>query len=179
MMKWIGRIVAWTVILGAVAALTVAVLVPRVTGATPYAVSTGSMRPILAPGSLVVARPVPVDQIGIGDVITYQLESGKPAVATHRVVAVGLNGAGERVLRTQGDANPVPDPDWVRPVQVKGAAWYTVPHLGWLSILLTTPQRQWAIHGIAALLLGYAIVLSVSAVRDRAHHRNGAQTDEE
>jgi predicted ribosomally synthesized peptide with SipW-like signal peptide len=50
---WLGRLVAGLVILAAVAALVVTVLVPRLTGATPYTIRTGSMTPALPPGTLV------------------------------------------------------------------------------------------------------------------------------
>ena len=43
--RWVGRVVAWMVILTSLAALTVAVLVPRLGGATPYEILTGSMQP--------------------------------------------------------------------------------------------------------------------------------------
>lgn len=177
MWKFIGQVVTWLALLAMAAVLTVAVLVPRIVGATPYTVATGSMRPDLAPGALVVVEPTPFDEIGIGDVITYQLESGEPAVVTHRVVGIGADGRGERVLRTQGDANPSPDPELVRAVQVRGTAMYAVPHLGRVSTLLDNNQRQWAIYATAALLLGYALVLWTGALRARApQHQNGEDT---
>ena len=70
------------------------------------------MKPSMPPGTLVVVRPTPVDEIGIGSVITYQVESGEPTVVTHRVVAQGIGATGEPVFRTQGDANDVPDATW-------------------------------------------------------------------
>ena len=57
-LTFVGRTLAWLVILGAVAVLLVAVVVPRVAGATPYTVLTGSMAPAYPPGTLVVVRPV-------------------------------------------------------------------------------------------------------------------------
>ena len=41
--SWIGQVLAWLVILGALAVLAASVVVPRFAGATPYAVLTGSM----------------------------------------------------------------------------------------------------------------------------------------
>ncbi len=70
---------------------------PRLGGATPYTVLTSSMEPEYPPGTLVVVRPVPIEEIGIGDVITYQLESGEPTVVTHRVVGLSTTlGASSR-----------------------------------------------------------------------------------
>ncbi len=46
---WLGQLLAWLAILGVVAILLVAVLVPRLGGATPYTILTGSMKPDYPP----------------------------------------------------------------------------------------------------------------------------------
>lgn len=168
---WTVRVAAWTVILGIAAVLAVAVLVPRVGGATPYTVLTGSMAPTYPPGSLVVVRPVDPESIRTGDVITYQLESGQPAVVTHRVVSQGFAGDGEVVLHTKGDANEDPDPKPVREVQVKGEVWYSVPYLGYVNNLLSGRERQLGVYAAAAGLLGYALLSFVGAARDTRRTR--------
>lgn len=160
-------IVAWVVVLATAALLLVAVLVPRLGGATPYTVLTGSMQPDLPAGALVVVRPVPAEEIGVGSVITYQLVSGEATVVTHRVVAVRMGADGEPAFRTQGDANDVPDTGWVRPVQVRGELWYSVPYLGHLNQLLTGEERQLAVYAVAAGLLFYAAATFVSIGRRR------------
>src|SRR4051794_850345 len=102
-------VVASVVILAFSTVIVAAVLVPRVAGATPYTILTGSMRPNMPPGTLVVIKPVPIKDITVGTVVTYQLRSGEPTVVTHRVVAVGTTLKGKRVFTTQGDANNVAD----------------------------------------------------------------------
>lgn len=168
----IGQVLAWMIVIATAAALSVAVVVPRVVGATPYTVMTGSMTPHLPPGTLVVVKPVAFDAIGIGDVITYQLDSGEPAVVTHRVIAIGINGHGDRVLTTKGDANPTADAKTVREVQVRGKAWYAVPQLGRVNNLLTGHQRQIAVYLTAAFLIAYAGLMWSSAARDRTRRKN-------
>ncbi|RNL62959.1 signal peptidase I [Nocardioides marmoriginsengisoli] len=166
------RAITWTVIAGAVAAVTVAVLVPRLGGATPYTVLTESMRPELPPGTLVVTRPVRARDVRIGDVITFQRVSGEPEVVTHRVDAISLGADGQPRWRTRGDANPVPDVAWVRPVQLKGRLWYAVPLLGRVNLWLDGHQRRTATVLVALGLAGYAAVMWASAGRDRI--RRGA-----
>jgi signal peptidase len=165
-MSWVGRISAWLVILGVGSGVLIAVLVPRVAGATPYVVLTDSMRPAMPPGTLVVVKPVSPTDIGIGSVVTYQLRSGEPTVVTHRVVAVGIDEDGDRIFRTQGDANDTPDAGWVRAVQIRGERWYSVPYLGHLSNVITNEQRQVALFSVVMLLLGYAAVMFVGSYRD-------------
>lgn len=170
---WLGQALSWAVILGISAVLVVTVLVPRVAGATPYTILTGSMQPKYPPGTLMVVKPTPVQDIRVGQVITYQLHSGVPTVVTHRVTAVGINTKGERNFTTQGDANDVTDAEQVRPVQIEGTLWYSVPFLGHVNNMLTGRERQMAVYVVASLLLGYAAFMLVSSARDaRAARRN-------
>lgn len=167
MASHVRRIAAKLVIAAGLALLAVAVVVPRIAGATPYVVQTGSMQPDLPPGSLVVVRPVPGDDIAVGDVVTYQVASGEPVFVTHRVVSIGYDGRGELSLRTQGDANDVPDRQRVREVQVRGELWYAVPYVGHVSSLLTGSQRALGVYAVAAGLLLYALAQFAGALRDR------------
>lgn len=167
MVRWVCRVASWVVVLSAASVLVVGVLVPRLAGATPYTVLTGSMRPAMPPGTLVVVRPVDPEDIGVGTVVTYQLKSGDQSVVTHRVVTQGLDAQGAPIFRTQGDANDVPDELWVRPVQIRGEKWYSVPYLGYASNALTGDQRQVGVYSLAGLLLAYAASVYIKAIRRR------------
>src|SRR5262245_45130457 len=105
-LRFAVRVLATVAILVAGAALIAGVLVPRIAGGTPYTVLTGSMKPRLPPGTLIVVRPS--HNIQIGDIITFQLRPGESEVATHRVIGVGTSVGGERVYVTKGDANTAP-----------------------------------------------------------------------
>ncbi len=168
---WAGQVFAWLVILAVVALLAVAVVVPRLGGATPYTILTSSMEPHMPPGTLVVVRPVDPSEISVGTVITYQLESGRPTVVTHRVTAVGIDATGELRFTTQGDANSVADAAPVRPVQVRGERWYAVPQLGRLNTLLTGHERQLLVYVAAALLGAYAACQFLGALVTRLRRR--------
>ncbi|MGN6252461.1 MAG: signal peptidase I [Marmoricola sp.] len=162
-----ARVLAWLVITGAGGLILLAVAVPRLGGATPYVVLTGSMRPMMPPGTLVVVRPVRARDIGVGDVVTYQLRSGEPAVVTHRVVSVRVDRHGRRSFLTQGDSNPSPDAAAVRPVQVKGLRWYSVPYAGYATTLVTGQERRTATIAVATGLFLYAVVMFLSAAAER------------
>lgn len=168
---WLGPAVAWLVIAGVVGVLAAAVLVPRLAGATPYTVLTGSMQPSYPPGTLVVVRPVQPDEVLAGDVITYQLKSGEPTVVTHRVTEVAMGLDGTRVFTTKGDNNGVVDRDPVKPVQVQGKVWYSVPYLGYVNRALSGSQRQTAVMVVSSVLIGYAAFMLIGALRDRVRRR--------
>jgi signal peptidase len=162
----VGRVVAWTAILGFVAAIGVAVVVPRLGGGTPYAILTGSMRPGMPPGTLVVVRPAAPESLGLGDVITYQLSSGEPTVVTHRIVSVAIKADGQRTFRTQGDANDVVDQEPVLPVQVRGKLWYSVPRLGYVNRYVNGDQRETATLLVALGLCAYAGAMLLGSLRE-------------
>jgi signal peptidase I len=161
------RAASWAVIGSVAVLLAVGLVVPRLAGAQAYAIETGSMKPALPPGTLVVVKPVQADDVGIGAVITYQLESGKSTVVTHRVIAQGVDGDGDVLYWTRGDANSAVDAAPVRPVQVRGALWYAVPYVGYVGELLTRSQRTLLLYGTVAGLLIYAGAMFVGAARDR------------
>jgi signal peptidase len=165
------RALATAVVILAGAALVAGVIVPRLTGATPYAVQSGSMAPTLRVGELIVVRPA--DRIATGDVITYQVHSGQPQVVTHRVVGVGMTTAGERVYQTRGDANDTADRTQVRAAQVRGVLWYHLPYLGYVSVWLPGTQHQGVVAVIAMALLAYAGWSVLRAMRERRQRRGG------
>lgn len=162
-----GQALAWSAALAAAIVVVLAVLLPRVTGATPYAVLSGSMAPAYEPGALVVVRPVDAERIATGTPITFQLESGRPEVATHRVVGVGVTTTGELRYTTRGDANGAVDPEPVRPEQVRGAVWYSLPLLGHVSTAVSMSERELLSRVAAGGLLAYAAWALATGLRDR------------
>ena len=164
---WCRRVAVWLVVGTCLGALVVGLLVPRLFGATPYTVLTGSMTPNLPPGTLVVVRPVDPAQIDTDSVITYQLASGRPEVVTHRVIDVRSDLTGQVEWRTQGDANGAADPEWIREEQVRGELWYAVPHLGHVTGWLTTSQRELVIQLVAGLLMLYAVAMFAKGLGPR------------
>lgn len=154
--------------------------IPAAIGGTPLTILTGSMSPNLPPGTLVVVKPTPVDEIGVGDVLTFQLESGKPTLVTHRVVArMTDSSSGEMRFVTQGDANNTADAAPVMPVQIKGTVWYAVPWLGWANQAVNGEARAWVVPAIAAALFAYAAWMVVAGVRDRRRRGGAAHPSED
>jgi signal peptidase I len=157
----------WLVLVLIVGAVLVAVVVPRVAGATPYAVLSGSMEPAMPPGTLVIVRDADPASIAVGDVITFMPHENDPSVVTHRVIGVGVDMSGAPTFTTKGDANPVADVTIVRDYQLVGERWYFVPYLGWIVEALTVQQRAIGIYLVAGALILYALVMFAGAFRDR------------
>lgn len=121
----------------------------------------------MPPGTLLVVRPVAAGGLHAGDVVTYQLRPGRPEVVTQRIVRIDTSADGTKEYITRGDADGVADPSPVRPEQVEGRVWYTVPAVGWLAIVKDGASLQPWLIGIGALLLLYSLVSIVSWARTR------------
>lgn len=120
-------------------------------------VTSGSMRPHLPVGGLVVSIAVPSDNITRGDIITFTPPGGTNRV-THRVYEVRYRRGHPVWFITKGDANPVPD-SWQ--VQAHGRAWkevLVVPGLGRTLAYLGRPVPKFVLE-LTPLYLVAALVL--------------------
>lgn len=171
---WLRQIVSWLVFLTITGLLLVMVVIPKASGATAYTVLTQSMSPGMPPGTLAVVKPVDPQELSTGDVITYQMVSGQPEVVTHRIVGVGKTLGGELRFTTRGDANGADDSQLVRAEQIRGSLWYSVPFLGFINSALTGQQRGVILLVAVTGLLGYAILMLISAARDKSGRNNSA-----
>jgi len=154
--------------LGLIGALVI--LIPAVSGSTPMTILTGSMQPTYPPGTLIIVQPIEPDAIVIGDPITYQIESGKPEVVTHRVVAISATGS-QLSFTTQGDNNAVADTNPVLPVQVRGKVWYAVPYIGYVNTIVNGDNRSWIVPLSAVALFAYAGWMFASGIWTAARRR--------
>ncbi|MGB3605049.1 MAG: signal peptidase I [Gordonia sp. (in: high G+C Gram-positive bacteria)] len=154
-MHILWQTVSWFLLAAAFAMLCTTILIPKIAGARPYTVLTGSMKPDYPAGSLVVVKPRTVSSIHVGDVITYQIESGKADVVTHRVIEVQEGPDQQPRFITKGDNNNVPDAEPVRPIQVRGVLWYSVPYLGFVNTWFTGAKRTIIVFVLAGLLFVY------------------------
>ena len=99
------------VLLAAAVLLCALIVIPAVLGFHRYVIDGGSMEPAIPYGSMAYAREVPVEELVVGDVITFQPPPEFPVEqpVTHRIVEIEETPSG-RTFRTQGDANAAPDP---------------------------------------------------------------------
>jgi len=154
----------------------VVIVIPAIAGATPLTVLTSSMEPVLPPGTLVVVKPIETNEIAMGDVITYQIESGKPGVITHRITGITNSSDGGRTFTLQGDNNDVADELQVIPIQVVGKLWYSVPWIGNVSNYVNGDGRSWLVPVVAIALFIYAGFMIMSGMISSARKRKLART---
>jgi signal peptidase I len=133
--------------------LTIAVarVIPALTRGTTVVVTGPSMAPAIPVGAAVLVYPVATERLGVGDIVSVRTDPDR-AIFTHRVVRLIPRPDG-LWIETRGDANGVADPPVVPATAVLGRVELTVPLLGYLIALLSTPQGIVLLMGFAGSLL--------------------------
>jgi signal peptidase len=143
------------------------VIVPWATGSHTYTVTTNSMAPKYSPGTFLVVKPAAFSELKYGDIVTFQLNPGRPEVETQRIVGFGATQEGERTLVTKGDNNDASTPAPVRARQVKGKLYYAVPFVGYAADALGSADRDLWMTVAAVGLIGVGELLIFRTVRRR------------
>lgn len=119
---------------------------------SPTLVTSGSMQPLVAPGDVVMVRPVTANELTANTVVLFERSDGERIL--HRIVEQLPDGT----FRTQGDANDVPDSEFLHSEQIRGAAVLAVPWVGRPSLWLE--QGEVLKLGLAAIVLLTVLVLA-------------------
>jgi signal peptidase I len=143
-------------VIAVLAGILLAKLVP-LTGRQTIIVGGASMEPAIGLGAAIVIRPVPAEELAVGDVVTMHAGE-KNAIYTHRIIEV-VDRPDGRWIRTQGDANASPDPTLIHESAVVGRTELAIPFIGYLLALLSLPTGVLFLVGIAATLLAAAWLL--------------------
>ena len=175
--QWLSLTLSAALLILATAIAMLVIVLPAVTGGSALTVLTSSMAPKYPAGSLIVIQPTEPSDVSIGDVLTYQITSGKPDVISHRVIERRVDTETHEIsFITQGDNNTVADPLPVQEVQVKGTLWYSLPGFGWINSAINGSARPFVVPIVAAALFAYGAWMLVATLRSRyrrEHPRRG------
>ena len=130
-------------------------LTPTFFGYERYVITGGSMSGTFEKGSVVFEKLVPVDQLEVGDIITYvpPPDAGTNHLVTHRIVRMTTGEQGT-VLRTRGDANDGIDPWKFSLVEDhQPVVEFAVPHVGHAMMALADRETRMLIVGVPAALV--------------------------
>jgi len=116
---------------------------------SPTLVTSGSMQPLVAPGDVVMIRPTTAEELTPNTVILF--DRADDTRVLHRIVEQMPDGT----YRTQGDANAVPDSEFVQLDQVEGSAVLAVPWVGRPSLWLSEGRVPF----VAATAVAIVVVL--------------------
>jgi signal peptidase len=93
----------------------------------PTVILTGSMKPAIDPGDVVIVRKAEAGDVKIGDIIQYWRGD---IFIIHRVIDIKETGE----FQTKGDNNISPDSSLVEPGQLMGKVIAVVPKVGHISL---------------------------------------------
>ena len=144
-----------------VVTLVLAVTVgPRFLPYQTYFVRSGSMRPTIDVGAMVVLTKTDASQLDVGDIITFDNPDKPGTLVTHRIAGIEQTATG-RVFTTKGDANSTQDA-WKVPAT--GTGWklaFGIPYLGYAFGYLGTPQARLALLAVPGVLLGLLTLVDI------------------
>ena len=128
-------------------------------------VLSGSMRPGLPVGGVVITERVPVSTLQVRDVLLFQRPGHPDELVVHRIVSL-VPGPGGPTVQTQGDANNTPDP-WQLNLHGSSAyrAVFSLPLVGYAAVWVHGPS------GRAVLLMVGLLLIIGAAVSGLVHHR--------
>jgi signal peptidase len=161
--------VAWGLAIGLVTAVTL----PIAFGMHPLTVLTGSMRPGIQPGDMVVDQPIPASDIRVGDIVTFQ-DPHENRTITHRVRRIEISDGQARVI-TRGDANDTVE-KWQIPATGKvGRVEYMVPKIGFPVTWSHTRNGRLAMVSLPALLLTISALMRIWRSEDDDDELDGME----
>ncbi len=175
--RTIRTVIAYILVLAILAAAGIAAvaLVRGTWMVTP--VLSGSMRPGLSVGGVVISQRVPVDSLVVRDVIIFSDPFKPSEQIVHRIVKITKASDGKLLFNTQGDANNVRDP-WTLSIQgdsIYRARW-SVPLIGYVAIAYQNHRGFFLLGaGIVLILIALATFLEARQGRGRRHARGAAR----
>ncbi len=137
------------------------------TGAKGYSVASNSMSPELRRGYVVFVKDIPFEDLKEGDIVTVGFKTGD-GTYTHRIVSIDYD---KREIRTAGDNTGSIDTESANEFQILGKVWFSIPLLGYLSLMMTNSTY------VAAVALFVLLIMVVGFVVGK-HYKNKTRGDE-
>lgn len=157
---------AWNIVSTALVVLMVLCAVflmgSRLLGYRCFTVISGSMEPKYQVGDLLYVKKADVNEIQVGDDITFVLNEDL-VVATHRVVRID---AENQRFYTKGLANEIEDTDPVHFNNVIGVAQFAIPKLGYVSDFVQNPPGMYITLGVGIVLILLVFVPDIVRKKD-------------
>lgn len=160
--------------------MAVGFIVPMAFGLERFVITGSSMTGTYDVGSIVFSEVVPVNDLRVGDVITYMPPPSADIdhLVTHRIVSIK-----DGTFRTKGDAVQKADPWTFRLDQVsQPRAKYSVPYVGYLLIALQERTVRFALIGVPAGIIALISLIQLMGAirprRSRVRHAEGVPPSE-
>lgn len=147
--------------------IALALIVPGFFGIQRYVITGGSMSGTFEAGAVVFSRSVPVEDLHVDDIITYQPppEAGSSQLVTHRITNIEDDPDHGLLFTTKGDANAADDP-WQFQIDAdtQPTVVLAVDYLGWPMIWLNNPTWRILLIGVPATVIFLLAAREVVAI---------------
>ena len=145
--------------------------VPSIGGLTPLIVLTDSMYPDIKSGDIIVSKATDVNDIKVGDVISFFDPAGNgSSVVTHQVIEIlePNENDGKLAFRTQGTNNNTPDKKPVAAEKVIGVYTnFRVPAAGHVALFMQTTAGL-----IVCVMVPLILLVGYDIIRRRLHDKD-------
>ena len=161
-MKAVATKLATVLCVAALLFVVVTILVPSLLGLQRYVITGGSMTGAIPKGAVIYSEVVPIEQLKVGDIITFHPPGSSMAV-THRIVAVETGPDGRPAFSTKGDYNEAADP-W-NPVTLnepqQARYRFQIPLFGYVLAALAMRSMRVALIGLPAVIIALSLLWSL------------------
>jgi signal peptidase len=147
-------------VFGVIGGIALLILAPVVLGWRPYTVLTGSMRPGIQPGDVVMDRPVSITDAHVGDVVTFSDPTRHGNLVTHRIRSIAHRAEATDV-ETRGDANNTSERWTIATKDRVGMVVYTLPKIGRIATAIRNPIGILLIVVVPVLLIGFGVLRKI------------------
>lgn len=121
-------------------------------GLQPHIISSGSMRPHINPGDVVLTKPEKVAVISTGEVILL-FDNGLKSLEAHRVVEI-VRRIDESIITTKGDSNPNKDPVLTQPSNLPlQKVVFVLPNAGYLLEITRSDSAKYLVGAMILILI--------------------------
>ncbi|MBR1802457.1 MAG: signal peptidase I [Clostridia bacterium] len=135
---------------------------PSMFGIKTYVIISGSMKPELDIGDIVIVKSAKIEKLQVGDIISYR--QGQ-SVITHRITEIILEG--EQVqYKTKGDNNNTEDSGTIGFELIEGKVIKKVPFIGNIALML-----QGKISIVTIAIIFYIYIARNGVIKKRKNRR--------
>lgn len=146
--------------------------IPTIFGYSTMSVLTGSMRPYLQPGDMIVDKTIRTEEVKAGDVVTYKVGG---SIVTHRVMEV-IEEGGKLLFRTRGDANNTDDGNPISEEHLIGKVIFRIPYGGYAARFVRSPI---GLLFIIVIPVSIMLVVELKPILSGGKSKKGKETKSE
>ncbi|MBL4937513.1 signal peptidase I [Clostridium sp. YIM B02515] len=104
----------------------------------PAVIATGSMKPLINPGDVVLVKRLKEADVKTGDIVAYKKDN---IYIFHRITKL-VDEKNEIKYETKGDNNSIADSELVSIDMIKGKVINIVPKIGWPTLILKDSRNK-------------------------------------